>query len=83
MIEVHEGDTSRLFKPFMIQLKTTYRNARLSDRKRMIQCSATNTTTEGEDLMDPKDGGDASEKEIPITFISDVDTTSVIFDYEY
>ena len=68
LIEVHKADTSRLFKPFMIQLKATYRNARLSVRKRM---------------MDTKDGSDASEEEIPITFISDVDTTLVIFDYEY
>ena len=37
VIEIKGAQTSLLFMPYMIQLKTTYRNARLNLRKCMVQ----------------------------------------------
>ena len=48
VVEIKGAETSLLFMPYMIQLKTTYRNARLNLRKRMVHSTTEDNNRIGE-----------------------------------
>ena len=95
LIETHGPNTTKRFTSHIVQLETTYRIARLSLRKRMraeVDASKSrNTNVEvveenhdssnvSAEIMGSNENGDEKNDEIPITFVSDMVTTLIVFD---
>ena len=71
LIVKHRDTTSRLFTPYLLQLQRTHQKARLSLRKRMVQCTAPSKPDDDDnDVADigPEEDSD-NQYDMPITFI--------------